>query len=81
MDFQASLGRKSGATNVAAEFFHVGPMGFHVTVKSGFDSKGSTADIASEWFFPSVDSDMPHKIAGFFEGLGTVRTLVGVLSP
>lgn len=58
-----------------------GPMGFHVTVKSGFDCKGSTADIASEWFFPSVDSDMPHKIAGFFEGLGTVRTLVGVLSP
>lgn len=58
-----------------------GPMGFHVTVKSGFDSKGSTADIASEWFFPSVDSDMSHEIAGFFEGLGTVRTLVGVLSP
>lgn len=56
-------------------------MGFHVTVKSGFDCKGSTADIASEWFFPSVDSDMPNEITGFFEGLGTVKTLVGVLSP
>lgn len=56
-------------------------MGFHVTVKSGFNCKGSTADLTSEGFFPSVDSDMPHEITGFFEGLGTVRALVGVLTP